>query len=446
MLFPLPLTTFEQFVLSDDRPSAPWVVCLRLQFNGELDRNKAQEAAQIALGRHPLLTSLITRVGRTLVWQPAPRELAAAKLQSVHVEDTYPDIPYLDIHRETGFRFYDSMTDGSSTCYFVFHHVCMDGKGAFQFIGDWLIAYDRLCGKRKELPQFPPLDQQLLARRTFYGRNIWQRFKMIPHQAVGLLGAREFVMRRPQPILPQVESFESPETPVGFPAGIVHCFEPDDLLALRAAAKRDGATINDLLIRDVFLALNRWRIANDADDQNAWLRLMVPVSLRSEFETEMPATNVVGSVFVDRRGKDCTDKNALLESIRRQMQMIKKHELGFAFLWSLWLQRWLPGGLQRVVRGEKCLSSATLTNLGRLFEDLTMPRRDGFLTIGNVELISVDGTAPIRPKNYAAFAVISYANRLSITLHYNSHAVPKESAKNLLQMVVTAIRESCRAE
>ncbi|HIK93711.1 MAG TPA: hypothetical protein EYG03_17315 [Planctomycetes bacterium] len=446
MLFLLPLTTFERLVFFDDRPSAPWIVCLRLCFEGELDRDKAQEATQISLIRHPLLTSLVEQVGRDLVWQPASKELAEAKLQSVTVDGTYPNLGYMDIRRETGFRLFDSMNDGSSTLYFVFHHICLDGKGAFQFIGDWLIAYDRLCGLRSELPDFPKLDEQLLARRTFYGRDLWQRVKMIPHQSVGLLGAGEFAMHRPQPILPDAPTAGSDEAPEGFPPGIVHRFEPDELAALHSAGKDKGATVNDLLIRDVYLALNRWRIANDVNEPESWLRLMIPISVRSEFETEMPATNVVGSVFVDRRGRDCDDEKSLLEGICRQMHTIKRHELGFTFLWTLWLQRWLPGGLKKIVQGEKCLNSATFTNLGRLFEDLPLPRRDGFLSSGNMELLSVDGTAPLRPKNYAAFAVFTYANRMSISMHYNATAIPRTSAELLLEMLVAAIRESSRSD
>jgi hypothetical protein len=86
----------------DDRPSHPWNVFVRLQFQGEIARVCAHDALQIALHRHPLFTSLVEDSGRKLVWVPAAAELAQATWTTVRTTEAYPNVPALDIRKEIG--------------------------------------------------------------------------------------------------------------------------------------------------------------------------------------------------------------------------------------------------------------------------------------------------------------------------------------------------------
>ncbi len=109
MTFTSPLTNFEHFVLLEDQLAAPWHVFVRLRFDGQVDRTCALRAIELSLARHPLLTSLVVKRGRQLLWQLAPAELIDVQWETVQTSDTYPEMPILDLHSEIG-----SLVNGGS--------------------------------------------------------------------------------------------------------------------------------------------------------------------------------------------------------------------------------------------------------------------------------------------------------------------------------------------
>ena len=55
MIFPLPLTPFEEYMLTDDRPGCPMTFLFRLRFSGRFRREAFASALRTAVSRHPLL-------------------------------------------------------------------------------------------------------------------------------------------------------------------------------------------------------------------------------------------------------------------------------------------------------------------------------------------------------------------------------------------------------
>lgn len=54
-LFPLPLTTFEKYMLLDDRADYPMAFVIQLKLSGELRRSAFESSLEETLSRHPLL-------------------------------------------------------------------------------------------------------------------------------------------------------------------------------------------------------------------------------------------------------------------------------------------------------------------------------------------------------------------------------------------------------
>jgi hypothetical protein len=129
------------------------------------------------------------------------------------------------------------------------------------------------------------------------------------------------------------------------------------------------------------------------------------------------------------------------------MQLIKSHQLGFTFVFSLHVNRWTPGGLRRAARSSRCHASAVFTNLGRTLSRSPLPREDGDLICGDVRLENVEILAPLTPFTCAAFAAGWYGERLSITLHYDPRPLTADDARELLGLFVGKIQQSagCRA-
>ena len=386
-----------------------------------------------------------------------------------------PPATQLDLRREIGIRFHVRIDPaaGASALTIQIHHACCDAAGIASFIRDLLVVYaaDKggqtfLSGKdkgphradRNVYPtdknvcppeeadknvcppgQLPPLDPALLAGRGRFGLTFDKLLAMAPRQLVGLLGACQFLMRRPAPVIPHQASPNDSPLPQEYPATLSHTFDRETTAGVRQAATRQGVTPNDLLTRDLFLALAEWRRRQNVADDGCWLRMMVPLNLRTAADRLLPAANVVGSVFLDRRGPDFADPDRLLCGIHAEMELIKRNRLGFTFVFSLAICRRLLGGLEKKVRADKCTVSCVFTNVGTLFAELPLPERDGHIVAGNLTLVDLDAVAPIHPYSCVTMIAGLYAGELSITLHYDPRPLSEAQAADLLDVYARQI-------
>ena len=225
---------------------------------------------------------------------------------------------------------------------------------------------------------------------------------------------------------------------------MTHEFTAEETIELRRSAKALAVPLNDLLARDLFLALEDWRRQHAPGKSRDWLRLTVPINLRTPADLDMPAANVISMVFLDRRPSDMADRRQLLQGIHAEMQQIKRLGLGLTFVLSLWAVRRLPGGLPRMARKAQCSATSLLSNLGTLLADAPLPRQGDRIVLGNAVLESIDAVGPLRPYTYAAFSVFSYAGQFCITLHYDPRAFSPAGASDLLEAYVRCVRQSAR--
>jgi hypothetical protein len=252
-------------------------------------------------------------------------------------------------------------------------------------------------------------------------------------------------MRKPAPLIPhQVCPNEGP-SPQPYPTMLHYLLDREKTAAVRKAAMRRGVTSNDLLARDLFLAAAEWRMRQNIDDDGSWLRMMIPINLRSTEDHSMPAANMVSSVFLDRRGTDFADPDHLLSGIHEEMDLIKRLRLGFTFIFSTAICRRFLGGLEKKVRADKCTISCIFTNTGTPFAHVPLSRRDEYIVAGNVTLEDLQIAVPVRPYSCATIAVALYANRLGITLHYDPRPLTEQQASDLLETYVRRIQASIEA-
>jgi len=432
-----PFTTLEEFLFWEDRPAYPWSCFNRLFFRGQLDRAKFEDVVRAVLQRHPLLRAKARLRGRThlewvvedprpvIVWETGP------------VGGPFPPATHLDLLGETGIRFRVVSDGRDSDLVIQFHHACSDGIGMFRFIHELLIAYAIACGQTGEGLRLPPPDADRLARRGTFGLTFGKLLRMLPKQAVGLLGVRQFLMRSATPIVPYEPGQDNDPPSPQYPTILTKTLDTSRSAALLQTAARLGVRLNDLLAAGLFLALIEWRSANPIPN-DAWLRMMVPVSLRTEADRATPAASLASLVFLDRRPLDCAD---LLRSVHDEMSLILSHRLGLTFVFFSWLLNLVPGGLRRRSRDRRCAMSCILSNVGRIYVDSPLPRQEGNLVAGNVKLMSFDSIAPIRPHTCACFAVTTYADRLSITLHYDPRPLTGDQAAGLLATFLRRLQD-----
>ncbi len=435
----LPLTVIEELMLHQDCTAYPYTCFIRLTFAGRLQRPDFEDAAARAVDRHPMLMANLDRTRRRPRWTLHSQRRPLIEWRDEPVTSAFPAAGYLNMS-EGGLRLIVVAGEDASDLVVQFHHACCDGAGIFQFIHDLLVLYAQSRGTspRRSLPTYEP---ERLAGRGSFGLNWRKLLGMARKQSVGLLGVRQFLWRSPAPLIPHQREPASAPTPEPYPAACAAHFPAELSHGLRSAAAGLGVTTNDLLARDLFVAMTAFRRQRHLADDD-WLRLMVPVNLRNAADRRLPAANVVSSIFLDRTGADCDDRSGLLASIHDETQLIKDNELGFTFVFSLHAHRLVPGGLRRAAGGHRCSATAVFTNLGKVLSRTGLPRQGNALMCGEARLDRVEILAPLTPYTCAAFAAGWFGDRLSITLHYDPRVLAADDARALLDRCADEIRRT----
>jgi NRPS condensation-like uncharacterized protein len=446
MVLPLALVPFEYYMLADDRPSHPMTFFYRLRFTGELDRTFLASALNVALARHPLLGAVVRPEGkRKLVWAVAEGLPNAPQWSSSATESRERICPFLDVRRENGLRIWVDQQERQTLMTLQFHHACCDGLGAFRFLDDLFVAYAQAAGEPTVKDALRRLEPDQLRHRGEFGLTLWKYLKRFHKELVGVSGIRKFFRHAPTPLglngaNPAEELLPSP-----FPTSVTKVLDGDELERLRLVAKTAGVTVNDLFIRDLFLAIGRWLSRHQQGDPRRWLRLSIPMNMRTVADRRLPAANVVAMVFLDRQLREFADSQQLLAGVHDEMQLIKRLDLGLTFANSLRLFSALPGGIELMVPTNKCQATMVLTNLGAPLDKSSLPTRDGRLVVGKAILEGIEILAPIRPYSNAAIALFEYADKLGITLHYDSRRITPDQARDLLNGYVRQVQDTLGA-
>jgi hypothetical protein len=157
----------------------------------------------------------------------------------------------------------------------------------------------------------------------------------------------------------------------------------------------------------------------------------------------MPAANVMSFTFVDRRTNECRDGVLLLESIRREMQDIKRWKMGLYFIGQLGLLCVIPNGLKIFLSGKRCFASAVLTNVGdptRRFS-VAFKRNEGRSVIGNLLLDNIIGAPPLRPLTRLGIAITAYGGQLTVSAQCDWHTFDRAQTRKLLDLYIARIRQ-----
>lgn len=441
-LFPLHLAPIESFMLADDQADYPMTFVVELTLTGQLHPPSWRAAVGEALERHPLLQAVVEPgKGGLPCWRAAADR---APLVDIGPEGAALDLPCgerLDLSRDVGLRVWVRQGPERVRVLLQFHHACADGTGAYRFIGDLLAAYGRRTAGTKEPPELVPMRPELLrqrARRAVAVAPLGAR-RLTPlalRQAWRILVPRPASLAapcRPQTTIPRSDSF---------PGFVSLSLARDEHQRFRDAAGRAGVTPNDLLLRDLFLALARWN--EEADHAGRWLRVMMPTDLREGEDIEMPCTNLTSYVFLTRRSAACRRPDALLHSIASETARVKRERLGTVFMDTIHGATHLRGLMPFLLRRNLCLATAVLSNAADPSRRFTarFPRRAGRLVCGNLLLEDITGVPPLRCQTRATFSISQYERRLTVSLRCDPYLFRRADTAAVLDRYVGRIRAS----
>jgi hypothetical protein len=439
----MPLEAFERYMWADDWRPYPADGFLCLTFRGPLCRDAFEGAIGAALARHPLMQAWIDQDTRGRpVWVEAGDRRPFITWDSAVRPPNCPRGHAIDLRREIGARFFMHQDGDRTEVLMQMHHACCDGLSLVQMIEDLLVEYHRRVSGSPEPAALRPLDPTRLRRRGCFGLGWMGYLKRLPLDLVAGIAAIEYFGHRPALLGPAESPPQDATVPHNYPALVRHTLTLEETGRLRAAAKRHGVTVNDLMLRELFLALQERLAVEHSSDNRRIIRIMIPTNLRVAGDEAMPAANVVSMTYLDRRPGRFADATKLLRSIRREMRLLKWARAGITLIRGICVAERLAGGLRRLLPYDRCLATAVLSNMGVAESMIRFPRTNGLYRVGDAVLERIGAAPPLRPMTRASFVTISYAGRLDITLHFDSHVMGNRDGQDLMNRFVERLRQS----
>jgi len=438
-LFPLRLTPFEEYMLLDNQPAYPMSCFVLLKLRGEFDVSIFESALRQTLEYHPLLTCAVTEANGRFYWQQtgAIPPVARAPLEA---DRRFPSAQGIDLFHEPALKvtvcneniqLQEIKLTGQTNIMFEVHHSACDAAGIVRFIEDIFCRYARQTGFADA--QREAVKPDGLARRGTFRLNRGEILQSLSKQFWGIFRAWTFLLNRVLPLTPK-KPVDTQKPSADYPAILFRTFTESETQNIRQRVRALGITLNDWLLCAAFFAMNNWREQHVAGEKKGHLRLAVPTNLRTSEDALMPAANIVSMVFLDRKPKDIQRSESFYQGVHREMDHIKRCHLGWAFIHGLAVYRRLFGNVRKMVHGDRCWSTATVSNLGRLFADVPLPQRDGHIRVDDsLELIGVEACPPVRAWTPLGISAMTYADQMVINLHYDPHVLTRGDAQSILE-------------
>lgn len=436
-IFPLPLAPFEAYMLADHRDDYPMQFYFRMTLLGQLERESFREALAESVQQHPLLRAKVRhRFGRSPVWESVRHDCLRECRQPFDDLTEVVQTPCINLAEESGLRTWLYENSLETQLLFEFHHSCCDGQGALIFLEDVLVAYNRIVSAKDTDDEF--VHDSGLKTRAAIPLTVGQAIRKIP------LDVKDFfriVLRRPA----IASADPDPETEcrdVGSRSSFLnHRFSSSELNDLLTAARSQSATLNSLLMKEVYLSLDQW-MSNDGDPGHRWIRMGVPASTRLDDSTAKTCCNQVTIMFLDEHSSDIRNAESLLNRVAEQTRFHRDSKIWYSMLQLLRVLATVPPLLRLYLRANRRMCTTITSNVGRAFETCPLRRSEGSLCVGDMCLKSLDFMGPLRPGTEVVFGAVTYADTLSICMHYKPQSISDTRARELFERLVRNIRTS----
>lgn len=432
-------SAIEQYLFVDNRSSYPLDFFYRLKFDGVLDERHLADAFQAALKLHPLFRSIVSRRGRQYTWSTC-ESLPALSVLPVSCDTGVRHPSAIDLTKESGARLLVVPAEDKTTLLFQFHHATTDGLGAMGFVEDVLLAYSKVDTADVSLPM---RDVQRLAERHWCGFPKVSLFQKVWKLLCGVYLSREFLNSVVAPVKTHQPQLDAPRTPSDSFRDIQCTLTVEETTVLKQVARTQNVSVNTLLLRDAFVALDAFRKTTEGYCATDYFRIAVPGNIRSTKSNDgMPAANFFSMIFPARRSSQIEDQSGLLESVHKEVSESRANCYFAAFIVILKALRIIPGVLERMVNAPKCQATMLLTNVGGTLLHFPSMNADGRVQLGAAQLQSVELVPPLRPYQSVAVALLEYAKQQTITLSYDPRIHTDTEAAEILTAYMDQLKSS----
>ncbi|MDD3468836.1 MAG: hypothetical protein PHE53_02510 [Thermoguttaceae bacterium] len=455
-IFPLMMTPFEYYMWVDHHPEYPMEVETTLRFTGEIDRTRFEEAVHETMRRHPLFSCTVDPSTRPLPsWIYHENYVHPVQWEDASAPTCRETLPLrgIDLTQTPGVRIRVHVADGYSRLHLLVHHCVSDGLGIFRMLGDLLAFYARSMGETIAIPELDPatLSERKNFPKVFSGhfrslRSSYKRIKsflrwvIIPPAQLMSPSAKRLKSEHPHlqdESLAQTQSLPEDQQPCRQTLELD--FDTKTVSKLRECAKSVDATLNVLLMRDLYVCIAKWHEKyGPRKTKSYWFRVGVPVSMRGENHEKLPAANVVSYVFPVRRlCASSIQPQQLLSDLNQEI--LETHTENKALYFARLLNRTQnhPWIVRYFVGSTTCFATAIHSYLGdipRRFEREFPTNDNGSIRVGNLQFDGMISAPPVRPRTGLAIAYHLYHGQMAIGFHFDPHRFTMAEAKEFTEL------------
>jgi NRPS condensation-like uncharacterized protein len=421
-----PLNVLDELYLHLNRPEEPWSVHLEIRVEGQIDRARLEAAVRKAADRHPLMRARLAPARVTDVryrWEIADL-LPSVDLHELSDSD---DAELSRAREELVSRMPDLETPGPFTLLLAhcragdvivlnLHHAAGDGLSALRFMGSIARAY---AGVADPVPDVDPLSARDIAAISAAG-SLRERLGR-GRAALGYLGRGVDTPTR--------ISAQGARDEPGYGVALTS-FSPEEVTQL-TEARVDGATVNDVLLGGLAVAIRRWNERHGETGGDS-IYLMMPINLRPpEWRLE-----VVGnyasyvSVRVGRRHQGSLRQ--AVAGAAQSTRRIKDGAVAGLIVELLSAPTLLPTGLKQRMQslipltGNVVVDTAVLSNLGRVGDAPALGDAGAVREL----YFSPPGRMPLG----ASLGAATLDDQLFITLRYRHPLFDRPAADEFVQL------------
>jgi NRPS condensation-like uncharacterized protein len=415
-----PLNLLDELYLTLDRREEPWVVHMEARVTGRLDPDRLAAALAGAVQHHPIARARLAEsrsTDRSHRWEILD-DLSEVPLHIAACDDE----AMLDQARERHFAFSPSLDVAPPFAVLLAHvpdgdalvlninHAAVDGMGAARLMRSILHAYGH-----EEDPD-PPVDP--LAVRDV-------------RELAGAASAAERMVRA-RALARHALSQAVPVARLARDGGDERAAYGFELLSFSRAEtativdqRQLDATVNDLLVAALALAITRWNHEHGVPAGR--VSISVPMNLRPcDWRTDVVA-NLASYVTVSLAAHEHETLPEAIEATRRRTAAIKRDGLGGMVVDLLAGPATLTVGAKRrlqdliALTGDVVVDTASLSNLGVV---------DGLPPLGDAgEVRGLWLSPPGRMPLGASFGVLTLEGRLHVALRYRHAQFDHDAAK-----------------
>jgi len=429
-LFPLKLSPMEICWLLEDCPSHPMQFFLFLRVSGHLRRPEFEAAVQTALARHPLFSAVVRKISNSRwEWVPGTGEPLEVVWKAGNPEEL-PAAKPIDIYTERGLRITVIEGAGDSSILLQFQHTVCDGLSASEVAADLLTSYANQVGGKGAPFKYKRIEAEDLKNRgsQVLGKN--EKIRWVRDGLFSLVKFHRFYKHRPVML---VDRRPPPDDdPIASPPGAFFCyFSREESAAINQRAKQAQTNLNSLLLANMFTTFADWRVKHEETRSSDLFRVSIPISMREPQHRATSAANMVSLVCFDRLIGESKDRDEILRWLEGEIEKVKTGRWGIILPLTISLLKWWPGQLVAGLRRKRFSGSTLFSNLGPVLTTCHLPKTDGKIAIGDLQVEEVGFLPVLRPGHCATVSACTYGGKITLGMHYDERMISAVDAKAL---------------